>query len=180
MKKIIVAAALLSALVSANAQGVVALKNIGSGANGTVNAPVFTDATLTTRLAGAGFSAQLWAGADANSLAPVGAVVSFNTAALAGYFASTPNVAIPGIAAGGTATVQVRAWDNAGGTITSYDNALNRGFSNTLTVGLVDANNPAVNTLVGLQSFGLTVVPEPSVIGLAIAGAGILFLRRKR
>ena len=177
MKKLLILTAFCISIASASAQGVLSFKNLGSGANGSVNAAIFSDPSLSTRLAGSGFSAQLYAGPDAGSLAAVGPVVTFNTGVLAGYFASTPNVAVPSVPAGSAATVQVRAWNNAGGTITTYEAATLRGVSNTLTIGLVDANSPNFNTLVGLQSFGL--VPEPSVFALAIVGAG-LFLMRKR
>jgi hypothetical protein len=180
MKILITVAVFALAILSASAQGVIALKNVGSGANGSVNAPLFTDDSLTVRLTGTAFSAQLWAGPDLNSLTAVGPVVNFGTGVLAGYFSSTPNVTVPTVNAGSVAAVQIRAWDNAGGTITSWDSALTRGESNILNIGLVDSLNPNVNTLVGLQSFGLTVVPEPSVVVLGLLGGSALLLRRRK
>lgn len=82
------------------------------------------DADGRTRLAGAGYTAELWAGPDPNSLRPVARGRSgFGIGALAGYFDGGP-VDLPGLLAGQPAWFQVRAWDNAGQRIESHAEAL--------------------------------------------------------
>lgn len=183
MKKLFLTALLAVVTVaSASAQGVISFKNYGTGGNGSFGsspARVF-GVDGVTGLSGTGFTAQLWGGADAGSMVALTPTVGFGTGLLAGLFAPNPTVAVPGIAAGGTATLMVRVWDNQGGAVTSWDAALIRGESNTFTAGLVDSQNPNPGVLIGLNSFSLTVVPEPSVIALAILGAGALYFRRKK
>lgn len=81
-----------------------------------LDAPVF-DVDGTTRLAGAGFVAQLWAGATAETLAPISEPVPFLSGGDAGYWESgwQSSVTIPGLAAGAPTVVQVRVWEVATG-----------------------------------------------------------------
>jgi hypothetical protein len=174
--------ALLSAGLSysACAQGVVAFKNFGTGGNGTFGttpARVF-NVDGVTGLAGTGFTAQLWGGANADSLQALTPTVNFGTGLLAGLFSPNSTVAVPGVAVGSVATLRVRVWDNQSGAVTSWDAATIRGESNTFTVSLVDSQNPNPPILIGMNSF--TLVPEPSVIALALLGAGALLFRRKK
>jgi hypothetical protein len=177
----IVALAALT-ISSASAQGTLTFNN---RIVGIVDAKIFNQDGVTG-LAGTGFSVQLYvgaAGATADALtAAAGVVSTFRTGAGAGYFNSLGDVAIPGFAGGQIVALQLRAWDNQGGTITSYETASIRGVSNVFntTDALGGAGNPPATaaTLQGLQSF--SVVPEPSVIALALLGAGALFLRRKK
>jgi len=128
---------------------------------------------------------------DANNLVLIG-TTTFRTTT-SGNFAGTINQpAAPSAVAGVTdpsqrATFQMRVWDNKGGTILTWDQALTSGTalgsSDLFTVpfslgGTAVPPNPPVN-LQGLQSFQLTV-PEPSVIALGVLGAGCLFLLRRR
>jgi len=173
--------------VMAFGQGAISFRNIGSGAGGTsVNARLF-DFTGTTPLSGTGFSVQLWYGPSAT---PVGAltplaspILGFNTGMATGYFGS-PTVQIPGVPIGGVATLQVRLWDNAGGTITSYAQALTSGLysgqSNAFqSAPLGDNLNPAtIPVMQGLQTFFL--IPEPSTHALLAFGLGALLLPRRR
>ena len=89
-------------------------------------------------------------------------------------------------------TLQLRAWDNRGGTVLTWDAAVAdpnvaRGKSLlVLNYGLsgVDANNalrvPAANlAAAGLHSFGLYIIPEPSVIAIGALALGALLLRRR-
>lgn len=176
MKKLLFLAALLVASASAFAQGTVNINNRVTASG--IDAPIF-DIDGSTRLAGAGFLAQLYVGDTA-----VGAAVNFRTGAGAGYIVNTDTVrTITGIAAGGAATVTLRAWDAA---FSTYEAALNGGgkYGSSLPVTLASTGNPTANPpgtpvdLVGLQSFSL--VPEPSTIALAMLGGAALFLRRRK
>lgn len=173
---------------SAFAQGTLTFNN---RIVGIVDFKVFSDLALTVPLDGTGFSAQLYvgaAGAASGSLTAVPGVSStFRAAGAAGYFTSLGDVVIPGFAGGTTIAIQLRAWDNAGGTITSYEAALaaNRavGLSNVATSGaLGGAGSPpaTATSLAGINAFNIAVVPEPATLALAgIGGLGLLALRRK-
>src|SRR5438094_776553 len=80
-----------------------------------------------TPLAGTGFTAQLFGGVagitDANSLTPLTPTTVFRTGAAAGYVVPAGAVAVTGVGENGVATLQLRAWNNMGGTITSYAQA---------------------------------------------------------
>lgn len=141
-------------------------------------APIFnTDGT--TKLSGTGFSAQLYYDSGSGFVA-VGPVVNFATASLAGTFSSYPSVTIPGVAIGSTTTLQVRAWDNAGGSISSWETATIRGQSASFTSQpLGDPSNAStLPVLTGLNSFSL--VPEPTTIALGVLGGLVLLMRRRK
>jgi len=187
MKRLLAGIACLALCVGAFAQGTVVFNNSPStsGPAG-VGAPVF-DVDGTTRLAGTVYLAQLFAGPDAASLTPWGAALTFRTGAGAGFFNTTgvdTARAIGTVAPGAVATIQVVAWEAAGGT--DYAVAVAGGFKNgastTFTVttgGNVPGLPPQVPAnLVGLTSFSL--VPEPSTYALLALGAAALFLRRRK
>jgi hypothetical protein len=84
---------------------------------------------------------------------------------------------------------QVRAWDNANGTITTWADALASantamGYSDTITVNSrfdPSLPKPPVD-LAGLQSFNLTLVPEPAMAAFAVLGSllGALVWRARK
>jgi hypothetical protein len=80
-------------------------------------------------------------------------------------------------------TLQVRAWDSAGGTLT-YDQALAQGrlwgTSRAFTYTQLSSEPPAASDTWMVNFDGFSLVPEPSVIGLALVGAGALFCLRRR
>lgn len=207
MKKLILAACALSCAASVFAQGTIVFNNrvVGSVVthiygpnpgnlaqyqfgNGTGDtAAGTTDWSAFPLLSGTGFSAQLWAAPGLNqvesSLVAASPTTSFRTGLAAGFItgvtATLANVA--GDSTGG-ATLALRVWDNAGGTITSWDLATTRGESPLFNV--TAAIGGALNTppnLVGLQSFNITsTVPEPSTFVLAGLGAAALLIFRRR
>jgi len=165
-----------------------------NGTSGPTPVPLGTQVYGGTPLSGTGFTAQLWA-ANAQSpdsaLAPI-ATTTFTTRTLTVYqgfiapLQGSPTV--PGVPSDATsrAKFQLFAWDNKGGTITSWAQALGRddvakGFSTIFTVPFqLGAGTGLSPNLIGLESFQLFVVPEPSVIALGALGAGCLLLLRRR
>ncbi len=115
--------------------------------------------------------------------------VNFQGAPNQGYVLSPPRSAareVEGVDWGGTALIQMVAWQ--GNYVTWMDafNAFNSGAvgvligtSNPLTLALPSSpNDPRLAYLVGLQSFSIQWVPEPGSFGLAIIGvAAVLMLR---
>lgn len=141
-------------------------------------------------LAGTGFTASLWAGAagtvmDALTLVP-DSFKDFRTGGFAGAINNSGGViAIPGVGEGASAALQLRVWDNLGGTITSWQAAVDAGvllgwspvFDSPALGGLAPPPN-----MTGLESFNLyTVIPEPSTFVLAgLAAASLLIFRRRK
>jgi hypothetical protein len=185
MKKLIYVAALLVASLSAYAQGTVAFNNRSLPA---IDAPVF-DVGGTVRLDGAAWFAQLYAGpvgtAD-TALAAIGSPTTFRTGAGAGYINAVSEIIVPGVAVGGTARIQMRAWDATFGTYAAAQAGNGKiGSSSSFDVanlgGQGPAGPPAVPaTLVGLTTFSLTQVPEPSTIALGALGVAALLFRRRK
>jgi hypothetical protein len=182
MKALIAVGCLVGSL-SAFGQGTILFANVGVG----VNAPIF-DENGTTRLAGTGFSVELLAGPAPLSLTPVpGAITSFLTGASAGYFnnGGVP-VVLPGLAPGTQPWFQVRAWNNEGGTITSYAAATSAGTSPIFQLQLPSVlGDPNAQPPIPAQSMrGLTAfqfgIPEPSTLALGALGVAALFLRLRR
>jgi len=139
-------------------------------------------------LAGTGFTAGLFIGVPGQSLAQI-ATQPFRTAGAAGLtlpLTPTVNALLPGTAV----TVQLRAWDNRQGSITSWtmvmaDPTIPQGVSGLLS-HVMGGTDPAtgavfpVQQTLGLRSFQLTMVPEPSLIALGALGLGALLLRRRK
>jgi len=189
MKKLIYVAAFLAASLSAYAQGTVSFNN---RITGVVDAPVF-DVGGTVRLAGAAFFAQLYAGAAGTAdaaLVAIGSPTPFRPVPPAttgqGYVVAVSEVTVPGVAVGGTARIQMRAWDSTFGT---YGAALagngKAGFSASFDVANLGGQGPSgppsvAPNLVGLTSFSLTQVPEPSTIALGALGVAALLFRRRK
>jgi len=135
------------------------------------------------------YSVQLWAVAGLNQaesslVAVAGTLEAFKTAApLAGSFPSI-TVAIPNAPAN-VATLQVRAWYNAGGTITTWAQAVANGYygsSATFNANLTTFGTPLnivgnADSAYNMQSFSLVQVPEPSTIALGVMGLGALLIR---
>ena len=156
---------------------------------------------------GNNFTVQLYAAPNTGNLVPAASllpVAQYTTfmrqtsqAAVLGTFI-TPNLATdPGIPntdgqggnTVGSATVAVACWYNAGGTITSLADAVTAGVprGESLPVNLTAlggvTGTPVVNPaedLVGVQSFSLQSIPEPSVIALGVMGACAFLARRKK
>jgi len=192
MKRLLAGIACLALCVGAFAQGTVTFNNSANLLVGLPGgAPVF-DVDGTTRLAGATYVAQLWAGPDGASLQPWGDPSPFRTGAGAGFWnpGTDSTRAIGTVAPGAVATIVVRAWEAAGGTYTAAvaSGLYKHGSSTQFTITTGGFGSPpgapaplgAVvnNVYSGLTSFSL--VPEPSTYALLALGAAALALRRRK
>jgi hypothetical protein len=181
MKKLLlVLAAVAASACSAFAQGTVSFNN---------NSAFTTTADRLVRdlagapLVGTNWVAQLYSGADANSLtALTDPVVRFRvpTTTSPGTWSGATR-ALPGFTSGQTATLQVRVWD--GNLFANYAAAVAGGgiygLSTPFTYTVPAAGSPpAAFFMEGLRGF--TLVPEPSVIALGVLGAAALLLRRRK
>lgn len=177
MKKLLLSTAvLMTACLGTFAQGSINFINFAGGDN-PVDAPVF-NVDGTTRLDGNQYMAQLLAGADEASLAPVGAPAPFLSGEGAGYFGGGTRL-VDGIDPGASAVAKVIAWDTTTGS--DFESATIKGESGTITIEELggDGSPPTLPAnLVGLQSFSL--VPEPSTIALGVLGAAALLFARRR
>jgi hypothetical protein len=185
-KAALVALAITAVTVSTLAQGTIDF-NTRNLANG-VDAKVFM-ADGTTGLGGSGWTAQLFsgpAGAAAADLVAIPGTADFRTSAAGAGYINPIGTVVAAQAGGSAAAVQLRVWDNAGGTVTSWDNAVGvvtAGSSDIITITLGDPSaqppTPAA-ALAGLASFSVVVIPEPSTFALLALGAGALFFRRRK
>jgi hypothetical protein len=161
--------------------------------NGTADTPTGnTDWTGFTRIAGGSFFAQLLAANGANqpenSLTPQGATTTFRTGTASGNVAaSTATLGnVPKDAA--FATLQMVAWDNSSGLYSTWAQAsvafnaglIAAGRSNPFTLSAIGGDFNTPPNLVGLQSFNIYLVPEPSTFALAGLGAAALLIFRRR
>ena len=195
-------AALLLALPNLHAQGLISLNN---RAIGVVVSPVYgqepsdptiaktgntssgTPAGTTTYggalLSGTGYTAELWGGplgtAEGN-LSPMGST-TFKTGLNAGYLVTPGSaVAVTGVPEGSQATLQLRVWDNQGGTVTSWAAAqtlattVASGASATFTSAqLGDGGVITPPPLTGLLSFNIHLTaPSPLHIDWFTADGG--------
>jgi len=163
-----------------------------NGTSGPTPVPLGTQTYAGIPLSGTGFTATLWA---ANSTKPDDQLVQIastgfrvsTSASLQGFITSVaPQVPDTASDPAQHAKFQMRVWDNRGGQITSWaqvlaDNSIPRGESTIFTVPFqLGGGSVGAPSLIGLESFQLYTVPEPSVIALGVLGAGCLFLLRRR
>jgi len=202
MKKTILTLAVIGAVSSVFAQGTLNFSTRVSGTvighvygtavgetsqksgNTATETPVGTQTYAGVLLAGSGFSAQLFGGTlgtlEAN-LVSVSAISTFRTGTTLGGTPSTQTLNIAAVPPGGSGTFQVRAWDNVGGTITSWDLATIRGKSDLFTVGpLGDGGLALPADMANFRSFNIYAVPEPATFALAGLGAAALLIFRRR
>jgi hypothetical protein len=208
MKKLILGACTLTVAASVFAQGTVIFNNRITGTlvtkvyglspsnptfsqagNASTDTPQgTTDWTGYSGLDGAGFTAELWAAPGAGqaeaSLVAATPQTTFRTGAGAGFVAGT-TATLTGVAADApVATLQLRVWDNQGGTITTWAAAVaasvNQGKSPTFDVTAIGGQANQAPALLGLQSFNIHAVPEPTTFALAGLGAAALLIFRRR
>jgi hypothetical protein len=179
MKSLATFLAVLFATSAASAQGTVTFNNRDVTAG--VDFKIGIESSVF--LEGPGWSAQLWGGLTADSLAPAFPITTFRSGAAAGYVVGTM-ATLTGVPLDApSAYVQIRVWDNAGGTVNSWGDVLasdpdgltiGRGVSEIVVLNNIGGNFNTPPNLVGFSAFDVTV-PEPStwVLGL-LAGAALL------
>ncbi len=201
MKKLLVTLAITGIAVGAFAQGSILFQNTsGPGSEkyiyGVDSSNPTSDVLGGTReKVGAGYSAQLFYGATGASEADLKAidfVTTFKTGALAGLLNGNSKLVVPGLLGGTKIVLQLRVWDSSvaswADVVRSANDNKARGKSAMIAnyeLSGVDADNaPRVGSgnfaKSGLTSFGLYIVPEPSVIALGALGLGALVLRRRK
>src|SRR5262245_25451142 len=170
--------------------------NLSLQGNTSTGLPAGTQTYAGALLTGTGYSAQLWAasGAGQPESSLVGAangIAGFRAAGATAGFIQAPATAyaLAGVAAdAAAATLQLRVWDNKGGTVNTWADAVaaGNGFGKS-TLFNVSAIGGALNPpplLNGLTSFNITgsgtIVPEPSTFALAGLGAAALLIFRRR
>jgi hypothetical protein len=181
MKHIVLTLSALLAAASVYAQGTV---NFATRVSGSLDAPVtYNGAKATGAVWG-----QLYAGPAGGALAAIGVPVEFRSDAGAGYITAGGAVAIPGVAGGSPAQVQLVAWDKTLGNDYAAAKAANQGgWGESAVITVAATGNPSATppttaaNLVGLAGFAVApLVPEPTVAALGLLGAGLLLIRRKK
>jgi hypothetical protein len=115
-----------------------------------------------------------------------------NAGAWALNYTAATTTALPGTAAGsgGSAQVQLAAWYSGGG-VTSYGTAVMDGLpAGASEIGIVSglggqgASGPPATAPdlagLGITSFSLATIPEPSTIALGVLGASAFLMRLRR
>lgn len=152
------------------------------GANGTVG-----------QYGGATTVAQLLAAPGFNqpetSLVPQATgIATFRTGAAAGFICGGITVTLSNVQPDAPgATFEMIAWDNSTGLYPTWTQAsvgvraglIAFGSSGTFNVGPIGGTTTPPN-LIGLQSFNLYIIPEPSVLALLSLGAALLLRRRPK
>lgn len=137
-----------------------------------LSVPIF-DQDGKTLLRGSTYSAQLYtgkAGTAEGELLPVGSPLPIvQEDGFLPFRLNAPTVVqIPGVSAGQKAQAQLRVWDNAGGTVSSWESATVRGASEPFQTRALVANGfdfPQMPGLDGMKSFQL--LPARPVTGAA-------------
>lgn len=191
MKKLIPLMVLLAGVSGALAQGVVDFRNNQADFPTAANRDVFMPGGLIP-VVGTNFQARLLYGTDVGSLTAAIYTVparfrAITTGALnAGAWnaGTQPNRTLVNFTADETVTLVVQVWDaGPGAGLLTFEDAVAQG-------GLYGSSAPFTYVVPATGSFftafymdnfrSFSLVPEPSVIGLGLIGAGALFLLRRR
>jgi hypothetical protein len=177
MKKLLVTLAAVLVSASTFGQGTINFNNLVSSAG--IDAPVYKPDGVTGAGAGTQANAQLFlvTGTTFTALTPATTFRATPAGAAQRYVTPPAPVVVPNIAGGSQATVVLRAWEGA-----SYDTATVRGQSNPITITLGGGGSPPAvpANLVGLTTFNMTAIPEPSTMALGLLGAAALLYRRRK
>jgi hypothetical protein len=191
MKKLLLTAAAILATLNMYAQGtgsgVVNYNTTGAADANRVWVNSTGAAGEGTRAAGPSYVTALWWGPagtlDDGNMVQVGGQTAFLTGAAAGTFFGSGRT-ITGLPVNGSVvSLQSRSWLVTGAT--GYADARENGKGPIFDLKLKDPSNalevtPSVGGAVGWRGYAVTPVPEPSVIGLGLLGAGALLMLRRR
>ena len=178
MRALLLIAATIVGAANLFSQGVVIFANSGAP-----DAPIANGVTGEL-LSGTAYKVQLYgftANASESNLLPLGTPTSFFSGLLAGYF-DGGKVTNSYVAAGEVGTFQVRAWSSPYG---SYEQAQLYAIGNSSVLlgqsSLFQTPTGVISAgLLGLQSFTVNPVPEPTpFVLLATAGLLLCCFRRK-
>jgi PEP-CTERM motif len=137
-------------------------------------------------LQGTGFTFAVYSGqASVTHPSALTLLVSttFRTGSAAGLITSILAIPVPGVAPGEQARLQVRAWDNRGGTLPTWEMVTSDPYSDYASSGMflsgplggITSNGELLPAdMTGWQSFSIAVIPEPSSLVL-IGLAGLAF-----
>ena len=168
---------------SAGGQSIFAMRNY----NPLADAPVYD--ALGIPLAGNKYLVELWGGVTVNSLTPLPAYTSGTRNIVPflddGYFLGGIDLLDTPVP-GGWGWLQVRAWEARLGD--TYDEAVAKGMGGfgESNVFYAKGGDPTLlpptppGELIGLQSFSLRAIPEPSGASLLLLGGGLAWLRARR
>jgi len=184
MKKVILTLCSILVAIGAYAQGTV---NFSARVVGTYDAPVYVGAVGGTKAEGAAYLAQLYAGPSDTTLAAIGDAVPFRTGAAAGYWTAASR-AIPSVALGANAQVQIKAWAAASGATFEAASAAGGQVGQSVIFTVKTGGDGSPPSLPGnfpatLTSFAIgggPVIPEPSILALGALGGLALLLRRRK
>ena len=180
MKKTLIAIAAIVTSVGVLAQGTLNFRTTPSTIGS--DQPIFEE-DGTTKIEGEEYFGELRAGADEAGLTALATIHPLSGGG-AGYLRQAEEVSVPDVAAGSTATVQIRAWRIADGATWAEAKASGGGYGESAiftaeTGGIIPGEPPRVGgKLTAFTSFSL--VPEPSTAALGLLGAAALLLRRRK
>jgi len=170
---------ILVSTMAAHAQGTINFINFVSiaGVN-VVNAPVY-ESDGVTPLRGSQFMAELLVGPTADSLVSL-AQTGFLFGAAGGYFNGGTVVAQN---VNDFAYIQVRAWNTLAGFSFAEAQAsgLPNAFGSAAIIHIMTGGGDPVGVpapLVGLTSFSLNAIPEPTPLALLGCALAVVFLRK--
>ena len=152
--------------------GLVQLANRFIFGPATNSAPVF-DIDGVTKLEGADYVAQLYAGATLAALRAVGAPTPFLTGTIGAGFFQSQTIVLPTVPPYSNAVVQVRVWQRSKGASYEEARALGGKFGHSEILQVVAAAPPPQpgSGLPGLQSFNLQAgLPEFNVGRISLSG----------
>lgn len=155
--------------------------------------PTGTQTYAGALLTGSGFMAQLFAAPGAGALesalvASANSITTFRTGTSAGGFAAVTAILANVLPDAAVATLQVRAWDNSSGLYATWAAAdvawragsINAGKSALWDLNAIGGNLNTPPLPVGMQSFNIYTIPEPSTFVLAGLGVASLLIFRRR
>jgi hypothetical protein len=196
MKKLLLTAAAILATLNMYGQGgsgVISFSNVGATDDKRIWVNGDGSTTSGVRASGTGYKIALYwgnRGTPEAGLVQVGAAVSFSPLG-AGQFSGGGRTVTyqTGSGNGDIVTVQARAWATITGVPDTYEAVLAANGQvgkgpvfDEDTFRPADPTDPAtaISTHAGWRGFGISPVPEPSVIGLGLLGAGALLMLRRR